>query len=169
VAIIIVAVPEELQFGVIGLTGAAYISHTITPWNKCCFCFCNTGDIPRKKLDCRMIVPCFEFVSEGWYQIRGFNDVDKNIEVLKKHCAMGVYGTITMKDYEEIVDAKRSLMPLCPRKEPSTSLTSRDTRKGTKATNQEYTQSSLCNNTKKYNKRAHQRKTEKSKSTIFLF
>ena len=95
-AIIIVAVPEEEpQIGVIGLTGAAYIAHPITPWNKCCFRFCNTGDIARKKLDCGIIVPCFEFVSEGWYQIRGFNDVDKNIEVLKKYYAMGVYGTIS--------------------------------------------------------------------------
>ena len=110
-----VAVPGEVnQLGIIGLTGATYTGHTISPWDKCCFRFCNSGNIPRKMLDCGMIVPRFPFIDVGWYQLRGFNDVDNNLDVLKKHYAMGVYGTlkfefvthtITLQDFEDIVDA----------------------------------------------------------------
>jgi hypothetical protein len=88
VAIIMVAVPGEVnQLGIIGLTGATYTGHTISPWDKCCFRFCNSGNIPRKMLDCGMIVPRFPFIDVGWYQLRGFNDVDNNVDVLKKHYA----------------------------------------------------------------------------------
>ena len=35
-----VAVPEENELGIIGLSGATYTGHTISPWNKSCFRFC---------------------------------------------------------------------------------------------------------------------------------
>ena len=70
--------------------------------------------VPRMMAECGIIVPCYEFIDVGWYQIRGFSDVDKNLDILKRHCAMGVYGTlrfeyvthtITLQDFEDIVDA----------------------------------------------------------------
>jgi hypothetical protein len=61
-----------------------------------------------------MVVPTFHSISEGWYQMRVFNDIDNNLTVLKKHYALGVYGKLkfqfkphymSMEKYETIVGA----------------------------------------------------------------
>jgi hypothetical protein len=61
-----------------------------------------------------MVVPTFHSITEGWYQMHVFNDVDNNLTVLKKHYALGVYGKlkfqfkphyVSMEEYETIVGA----------------------------------------------------------------
>jgi hypothetical protein len=110
-----VTVPGEPDaLGAIGLTGNTYAAHGITNFTKCNFKFCNSTSIPRKKEESGMVVTTFHFITEGWYQMRVFNDVDNNLTVLKKHYALGVYGKlkfhfkphyVSMEEYETIVDA----------------------------------------------------------------
>ena len=41
-----------------------------------------------------MVVPTFHSITEAFYQMRVFNDVDNNLTDLKKHYALGVYGKL---------------------------------------------------------------------------
>ena len=114
-----VTVPGEPDaLGKIVLTRNPYSAHDITNFTKCNFKLCNSASIPRKKEDCGMVDATFHFITEGWYQMRVFNDVDSNLAALKEDYAPGVYGKlkfqykphyVSMGEYETIVDATVSM------------------------------------------------------------
>jgi hypothetical protein len=79
-----VTVPGEPDaLGAVVLAGNTYSAHDIINLTKKNSKFCNSASIPRKKEDCCMVVATFHFITEGWYQMRVFNEVDNNLAVLK--------------------------------------------------------------------------------------
>jgi len=115
-------ITNSIVRGMIIMSGDTHPVHEAIGLQNLKFTFRRDSELPRMKQE-GLILARYPFVLPGWYQIRGFNDVDKNMASLRNLIESNCFGslkfefkkvTVDMPTFEIIVDAimaKKGLLP----------------------------------------------------------